>query len=1306
MNRKLAPVYRFCASTAQRRLWQRHQQDPRLAPAHCSALMHVHGPLNCAGLERSLAVVVQRHEALRTVFSWEDNELVQWIDEGMQIPLELIDLSSLAGSALPRGLQMARQRADELFDLSRGPLLRVCLIQLGEDQHLLLLTAHPSVADHPSMRILCQEWSQIHNAGGLTADATLPPLEVQLADVCVWQHQRMQTPAIRDLLNSAREDYRERPWTLELPRTDVASTAASAQVGVVEWQADPSILTLLEQIATRHNSNLDGVLTAAFNAVLYRYSQQNEICLGFATPNRRHAQTQGLIGGLANTLIMRTVLSDGVSLEEAVSLTREARLKAEEFPDIDLAHLLAASATEADGTLENGLSATFERRDPARLALTGVAVEGLPFASQTIDCDLKLVVYSHPTRLAGCFEYAAEHFTDVTLQRMARHFEAALQALALTPHSRIEQWPLAPAGCASLSTNEDLTAFSEHQQLPVFRRFAAQAARTPEAIALIFEQQSCTYAQLNRQANQLAAHLHSLGVGSQSVVALLVERGPRLVSSLLAILKVGAAYLPLDAMYPAQRISNMFEDAGVSLIITSAALLEHLPESPLPLVCLDQQNEQLARQPLSDPDIAVSPQQLAYCLFTSGSTGRPKGVQIEHRALSNLLAAMEAAPGLGPDDVWLSVTSAAFDIFAVEVYLPLITGATLLLASKEEAADPSALARLAQVHGATVLQATPATWRMLIDSQVSMSLRTAMSGGEAMDTALAEGMRSLAKTVWNLYGPTETTIYSSRTKILSGHLPTLGGPVENTRLYVLDRHLNPLPVGCTGEIHIGGDGLARGYINRPDLTAERFLPDPFGPPGSRMYRTGDLARQLPNGDLVYLDRIDFQVKIRGLRIELGEIEAALRRIADVRQAVVTAHGEETASRKLVAYVVARPGHTLDREALAHELQQSVPDYMVPGLWVFLEKLPLNVSGKIDRSRLPAPPRTSAIDARPNPEVLSDSQARLAAIWAQTLQIADVALQDNFFALGGNSMLAIRCLVRINSEFDKQLSLRTFFEHQTVAALDLHLQIQAQPNAVEQVRMTTWFSQPDLPDVYGFSGCGMHGAAYFPLARALAPVCNFHALEPLEPESPDGQLVTVQALAQRYAEAIISHRKTTPITLVGHSFGGSLAFETARLLEQRSLSVRLILLDATLVDPCLLEREAGIAAPADRLPEWLAIAPELPGGQIAEDDLLASARTLYLQHCRIFAAYVPSGILRAPVTALLAEQALLLQKLRAGFLRVCAQRLLAPPVLHSVPGDHMSMLAPPHVEVVAARISHELHQPATAPARAAMAHDSA
>lgn len=1284
MIANLTPIYRFCATTAQHRLWQLHRQDPRSAAGQCTSVIRLQGALHQPELARSLAIVVQRHEALRTCFSWENGKLVQWVHDGMQIPLTYVDLSSSAQHAFDQGMQLAREDSAEPFDLRYGPLLRPLLIRLAKDDHLLVLGAHPIIADRFSISILYEEWGQ-----ACRGVAPMPELPVQFADFSVWEAERRQNTAVRALLASTAEDFKHRPWALELPRIANANSCNQRQGLWVKWQAERMALEHLERLAASRQTTVEVALAAAFNVLLYRYSQQNEVCLGFSARNRHHSDTQGVIGCFANTLLMRTGMPDGTSLEQVLNLTRDAWIQAENTPDVDLEHLLDASVPITDDV---ELPALFEVRAPHCPAFEGLDIQALAVDAQVTNCDLKLVVYSGQTSIQGHFEFDANQFDAGTMERMARHFEVLLVAFVQSPQIAIEQVQLAPQHCASLSQSRDDTAFTEAQRRPVQRRFEEQVQKTPERTALIFERQGWSYAALNRQANQLAWHLHAQGVGPETVVALLVERGPRLVSSLLAILKAGAAYLPLDSMYPAQRIASMFEDADVAIIISCDALCHRLPDSMLPTVCLDQHQALIARQPVADPDFAVDCSDLAYCLFTSGSTGRPKGVQIEHRALSNLLAAMQVAPGLLPSDVWLGVTSAAFDIFAVEAYLPLITGATLVIATKDDAADPLALARLAGEHRATVLQATPATWRMLIDSEVHLSLRTAISGGEAMDQALANGMLTLARDVWNLYGPTETTIYSSRARIAAGQVPTLGGPLENTRLYILDRHLNPVPLGCTGEIYIAGEGLARGYINRPDLTAERFLPDPFGSASGRMYRTGDLARQLENGNLVYLDRIDFQVKIRGLRIELGEIEAALRRCVSVRQAIVTAHGEDQANRKLVAYVVGRPGHTPSREMLELELQQTVPGYMVPRIWILLEHLPLNVSGKIDRSRLPLPKCSPMADESTSIAVQTPTQKRLKDIWAQCLQIERVSLHDNFFTLGGNSMLAIRCLVRINREFDKRLSLRTFFEYQTVEALALHLETQPGVPGDEEVKMTRWFDERELPHVYGFSGCGMHGVGYFQLARELAPSCNFHALEPFEAADDDDNLPSVQEMARRYAQAIVTHAVIGPVTLVGHSFGGSVALETARLLEQQLLDVRLILLDATLIDPLVLETQAGLSVSPARLPQRLDLSSSPQEGQKNRHELLLSARKLYLQHRRVFAIYVPNcGALRGPVNAFLAHEGTLQKKMRPEFLQVCRNLFLQLPLLHVVPGDHMSMLNNPHVKVLAAVIRDQLQQ---------------
>ena len=688
---------------------------------------------------------------------------------------------------------------------------------------------------------------------------------------------------------------------------------------------------------------------------------------------------------------------------------------------------------------------------------------------------LTLTVSLHQD-LSILISYDANRFGIETIKRMAGHFQTLLAGMAASPDQRLSDLPLLTSiEQRQLLVEWNNTQVAYPQDQGIHQRFEAQVQRTPLAFAVVFERQQLTYRELNHRANQLARHLQTMGVSSETLVGVCLERSLEMLISLLAILKAGGAYVPLDPAYPPERLSFMVEDSQLKVLVSHSALQGVLPHPQAQVVRLDTDAAEIAAQPTDNLDIPVAPDHLAYVIYTSGSTGNPKGVMIEHQSLTNFLSSMREAPGLTAADTLLAVTTISFDIAALELYLPLLTGAKIVLVSREVAIDAVQLWSEIQRSGATVMQATPATWRSLLTTgwPDDYTLKI-LCGGEALPPDLAESLLATGSSLWNMYGPTETTIWSATKRLDSANPPiSIGRPLANTQFYVLDLQLKPVPIGVTGELYIGGDGLARGYLNRPELTAEKFIVNPFvedrrqktedrskvrsqksvpsppsplsspsppSPPSSpashsRLYKTGDLARYLPNGELEILGRIDHQVKIRGFRIELGEIEAALAQHRSVQEGVVTVREEVPGDKRLAAYVVLNPDQSLTLEELRRFLMAHLPDYMIPGGLMLLEALPHTPNGKIDRRALPAPDWSSFIhaDTFVAPRTLVEEQ--LAEIWAEVLRLEKVGIHDNFFELGGHSLLATQIMSRTNQAFlSVEVPLRTLFELPTIAAL--------------------------------------------------------------------------------------------------------------------------------------------------------------------------------------------------------------------------------------------------------------------------------
>lgn len=908
-----------------------------------------------------------------------------------------------------------------------------------------MLTFHHIIFDGWSFGVVQKEVAALYKAFSSGEPSPLPDLPIQYADYAVWQRQWLQGEVLESQLSYWKRHLAGAPAVLELP-TDRPRPAVQTFAGrVLTFTLPKALLASLRSLSRREGVTLFMTLLAAFKVLLSRHTGQQDIVVGSPIANRTRVEVEGLIGFFVNTLVLRTDLSRSPTFREVLKRVREVTLGAYSHQDLPFEKLVEELRPERDLSHTPLFQALFVLQNapmsPPELA--GVSLQPYQVRRDTSMFDLSLFLYETEEGLYVAAEYNTDLFEAATIERMASHYRTLLEGVAADTGQPITSLPLlqeAERRQLLVEWNDTASEYPREQRL--HQLIEAQVEKTPEAVAVVFEGQQVSYAALNRRANQLAHHLRRLGVGSEVLVGLCMERSVEMVVALLGILKAGGTYVPLDPEFPRERVAFMLADSAAPLLVTQQRLLPELPAHRAQVLCLDTDWPSIARESSDNLTPLGNPEQLAYVLYTSGSTGQPKGVQIPHRALVNFLASMQQQPGISEKDVLLAVTTLSFDIAGLELYLPLTAGARVVIASRETASDGQALGEAIERSAATIMQATPATWQLLLAAGwAGQPHLKVLCGGEALPLDLAQQLLSRCGQLWNLYGPTETTIWSTISQVTAVEEKiSIGRPIANTEIYILDEQRQPVPAGVPGELCIGGDGLARGYLNRPELTAEKFIAHPFSSaPGARLYRTGDLARYWSDGRIEHLGRLDFQVKLRGFRIELGEIEAVLRQHEAVAEAVVVAREDRIGEKRLVAYVVAQGKAEPSTGELRNHLHTKLPDYMIPSSFVCLPSLPLTPNGKVDRRALPTPEAGQMESKESYVAPRTQTEETLAGIWAQLLDRKQVGIHDNFFDLGGHSLLATRVVSHIRGALHVDVPLRLLFEFPTVSKLAEHLE---------------------------------------------------------------------------------------------------------------------------------------------------------------------------------------------------------------------------------------------------------------------------
>jgi amino acid adenylation domain-containing protein len=1124
------------------------------------------GPLNQDALEAALRVLSERHESLRCSFTADGQRFT--VTSADRMKLARLDLSTLPAEARAADLaDVFRREVETPFDLERSPLYRASLIRMEPDRHIFLFCCHHVICDGLSVGVLAHEIAAVYRETARRWPAPTSSADLGLAPAPSFAAYATEMRARNGTDAAKREEafWLERlagdikPIDLPIDRPRPARRTYGARR--VDLSFDPALLAPLRKLGAKAGCTFLATFMGAVQVWLHRLTGQRDLVIGVPAAGQAASGAASLVGHCVNVLPIRAEVDPVATFAGHLAALRPVILDAFDNQQVTFSTLLRRLNIAFDASrislipvcvnLDTGLG---------DLDFGGleVACETLPRAFETFELFINAV--DHRDRLVLEWSYNTALFDEATIRRWMRELEVVVADALRRPEATLQQLDvLAPEEKEIFRRLNDTRRPVDG--VPVHERVASRAREGPDRTAIRFGGRALSYRDLDRRANQLAQRLRREGVHPRHCVGVSLNRSESLPVALLAVLKCGASYVPMDPSYPADRLAMMAEDAGVRLVVTEHGLLSGLPRVEAS-VCIDTLRAELGAEPDEPPGVVVAGEDRAYVLFTSGSTGRPKGVEVPHRALENFLASMQRAPGFTEEDRLLAVTTMSFDIAGLELFLPLVTGGTVVIANRSDTADPEALIDLLGSEGITVMQATPATWRMLIDAgwRGRDGLRV-LCGGEALTPGLAAELGERARDVWNMYGPTETTIWSTVKRVERGSRVTIGRAIDNTTVYVLDENRAQVPVSSTGEIWIGGAGVALGYVGRPELTRERFIEGAFVP-GERAYRTGDLGRVLPDGEIECLGRADSQVKIRGFRVELGEIETAIERVVGVRKSIVQLL-QKGQDPQLVAYFVTDAGRTVDVAAIKVALQKALPAYMLPTYHVPLDAWPLTPAGKIDRKALPAPV-VGRGDAGMAEGLRDDVDVLIAEIWQELLGVRDVRLTDDFFALGGQSLLAVRFVTMVKAKLGIPFNLATLFVGPSLR--EVADAVRAGGGQVEKGAIALR-REPGAPRVFFICGVHLYRAAAFGLGEGIESYGVIVTADDKLEEALKTNVVPrfeVPPLVQEYLAAVRRVQPHGPYRLAGVSFGGVLAYEVARALQAAGEQVDLL----ALLDPVL------------------------------------------------------------------------------------------------------------------------------------------
>lgn len=1177
-------VFVFPCSFAQRRLWFLHQLDPSSAAYNITAPLHISGSLNVEILRRSLNEVVQRHESLRTTFRSVHGEPVQVVARSQTVELEIIDLGLRNAAEREKETHsLILREAQRAFDLVQGPLMRAALLRRGEQDHILLLNMHHIISDGWSLSILMREVSIIYDALTAGRPSPLPQLRIQYPDFSEWQRKWLDGGALQKQLDYWKRQLTAVPSSLDLP-TDRPRTVDSTSIGAQQpVRIEAALFRPLKRLAQQHGATAYMVLLAAFQILLHRYTGQTDIAVGSPIAGRTRSETEEIIGFFVNTLVMRTDLSGDPNFIELLARVKEVTLGAYANQDVPFEKLIEVLSPVRDLSRTPLFQVMFilQNLPPADMRLGSAELRALDIDGGTSKFEITLALEESGDSIRGSITYKTALFESQTIARMLAHYKELLANIARNQRQPVSLLPMLTEEESRqllYDWNGEPKAFSGTKC--VHQLFEEYAQAMPDATAVAGEDGSRTYRELNLQANQLARCLQKLGIRSEVPVGIFLEPSIELVLAVLSTLKAGGCYVPIDPVFPRDRISYILEDSRISVLLTRSSMKNRFDASRVHVVCLDAVQDLVGDLDSSNLPNTTLPENPVYMIYTSGSTGRPKGVVVEQRQVLNYLHGIVERFDLHPGAQYSMLQPLAVDSSNTVFFPAICTGGTLHVMPRDRAADPYAVQEYFRNHRIDVLKIAPSHLAALLEACPSPDLlpqHVLALGGEGspwdwIGNSVQPHVPARGK-VFIHYGPTETTVGMLTNLVRSGAvqrgaLVPLGRPLPNTTAYALDSAMQLMPVGVPGEIYIGGSGVARGYLNRPELTAERFVPDPFSrEPGARLYRTGDLARWLPEGEIEFLGRTDYQVKIRGFRIELGEVESALRQHDEVERAVALARGNGGTEKQLVAYVTLKQSargngnnnglrsaeHTLPLR-LRDFLNERLPDYMVPAAIVVIDEMPLGPQGKVDLRALPSVSAVTVQHKGAGIKPRTIAQAKLVEIWEEILHVSPIGITDDFFKLGGHSLLAVRMMTMIRNRFQQTIPLQKLFRNPTIAHLAALL-------ASSQEQSSSSILVPIQPKGSGQPFFCVHPVGgnvlcYVELARALGQERPFYALQS---PSSTAQLTGIEEMAALYVTEIRRVQSEGPYLLGGWSMGGLVAFEMARQLEAQGENTNLVVL---------------------------------------------------------------------------------------------------------------------------------------------------